>query len=62
MTTDNLENLSVNALVDRFAAIGVEQYKASDAEEDERYKELFYKMYDIQEELKSDAKEMNVER
>ena len=40
MTTDNLENLSVNALVDRFAAIGVEQYKASDAEEDERYKEL----------------------
>ena len=52
MTTDNLENLNVNVLVDRFAAIGVEQYKASDAEEDERYKELFYKMYDIQEELK----------
>jgi uncharacterized protein (DUF924 family) len=52
MTTDNLENLSVNALVDRFATIGVEQYKAKDAEQDERYKELFYKMYDIQEELK----------
>jgi uncharacterized protein (DUF924 family) len=52
MTTDNLQNLSVNALVDRFATIGVEQYKAKDAEQDERYKELFYKMYDIQEELK----------
>jgi uncharacterized protein (DUF924 family) len=52
MTPDNLENLSVNALVDRFATIGVEQYKAKDAEQDERYKELFYKMYDIQEELK----------
>jgi Domain of unknown function (DUF2019) len=52
MTTDNLQNLSVNALVDRFATIGVEQYKAKDAEEDERYKELFYKMNDIQEELK----------
>jgi uncharacterized protein (DUF924 family) len=52
MTTDNLENLSVNALVDRFATIGVEQYKAKDAEQDERYRELFYKMYDIQEELK----------
>jgi hypothetical protein len=52
MTTDNLEDLSVNALVDRFATIGVEQYKANDAGEDERYKELFYQMNDIQEELK----------
>jgi hypothetical protein len=39
-------------LVERFAAIGVEQDKAEQAEDNAEYKRLFYQMNDIQNELK----------
>jgi Domain of unknown function (DUF2019) len=52
MTNADLRFLTVDQLVDRFAAIGVEQDKAEQAEHDSKYKQLFYEMSDIQEELK----------
>jgi hypothetical protein len=52
MATTNLQNLSVNELVDRFATIGVAQYKALDEEDGAGYKKLFYQMVDVQKELK----------
>jgi Domain of unknown function (DUF2019) len=52
MTDADLQNLETDQLVDRFAAIGVSQYRANDADDDREYKRLFYQMDDIQKELK----------
>jgi hypothetical protein len=52
MATASLQNLSVNELVDRFATIGVAQYKALDEEDGSGYKKLFRQMDDVQKELK----------
>jgi Domain of unknown function (DUF2019) len=52
MTKDNLLSLTVEQLVHRFAAIGVEQDKAEQAEDNAKYRRLFYQMSDIQKELK----------
>jgi hypothetical protein len=52
MTDADLQTLETAQLVDRFAAIGVSQYRAKDAEDDGEYKRLFYQMDDIQKELK----------
>jgi uncharacterized small protein (DUF1192 family) len=48
MTKDNLQNLSVDQLVERFAALGVEQDKAEQAEHNAKSRRLFYQMSDIQ--------------
>jgi len=52
MTNVALQVLTVDQLVDRFAAIGVEQDKAEQAEDNAKYRRLFYQMSDIQKELK----------
>jgi Domain of unknown function (DUF2019) len=53
MIRARLENLTTDQLVERFAAIGVEQDKADQAEDDEKYKRLFSQMSEVQNELKS---------
>ena len=52
MANANLQILTVDQLVDRFAAIGVEQDQAEQSEVESKYRRLFYQMSDIQKELK----------
>src|ERR1700750_512029 len=52
MSRASLETLTIDQLVDRFAAIGVEQDKADQVDDNERYNRLFSQMSDIQKELK----------
>src|SRR6516165_2843963 len=52
MTNADLQFLTVDQWVHRFADIGVQQDKAEQAEHDSKYKRLFFEMSDIQEELK----------
>lgn len=52
MSRASLETLTIDQLVDRFAATGVEQDKADQVDDNERYNRLFSQMSDIQKELK----------
>jgi Domain of unknown function (DUF2019) len=49
----DLTACTVDQLVDRFAAIGVEQDKAEQAEDKAKYRRLFSQMSAVQNELKS---------
>jgi cytochrome c oxidase assembly protein Cox11 len=48
-----LDKLSVAQLVDRFAAIGIQQYEAHLIDDTAGYKPLFWQMVAIEKELKS---------
>lgn len=52
MSRLNLENLTVDQLIERFAAVGVEQDKADKDDDNAKYKALFSQMSDVQKELK----------
>jgi hypothetical protein len=52
MNRASLETLTIDQLVARFAAIGVEQDKADKADDNAKYKRLFYQMSEVQKELK----------
>jgi hypothetical protein len=53
MSEDNLQILTVDQLVGRFATIGVEQDEAEKAEDNAKYRRLFYQMSEVQKELKT---------
>src|SRR5262245_22671963 len=52
MTNTVLQILTVDQLVDHFAVIGVEQDEAEQAEDNAKYRRLFYQMSEVQKELK----------
>jgi hypothetical protein len=52
MTQLNVKAMTVNELVERFAAIGVEQDKALRADDLQRYKRLYVQMRAVDDELK----------
>jgi len=52
MTNTVLQILTVDQLVDHFAVIGVEQDEAEQAEDNAKYRRLFYPMREVQKELK----------
>jgi Domain of unknown function (DUF2019) len=52
MNRANLQTLTVDQLVERFAAIGVEQDKADKADDNAKYNRLFHEMSEVQKELK----------
>jgi Domain of unknown function (DUF2019) len=52
MIRPNLQSMTVDQLVERFAALGVEQSKAIDANNNEKYARLFEQMMDVEKEMK----------
>jgi hypothetical protein len=52
MKRSSLENLTIDQLVERYAAIGVEQDKALGADNTAKYNRLFDQKKEIEEELK----------
>lgn len=52
MKRPRLEILTVDQLVENYAAIGVEQYKALDADDTAKYNRLFGRIMEIEKELK----------
>jgi hypothetical protein len=52
MNRANLQTLTVDQLVERFAAIGVEQDKAEKADDNAKYNRRFHEMSEVQKELK----------
>jgi hypothetical protein len=52
MSRPSTQNLTVDQLVERFAALGVEQSKAIDVDNNAKYARLFEQMRDVEEELK----------
>lgn len=53
MTRINLPDMTVDELVERFAAIGLDQDEASLYDDNEKFTRLFWQMEAVEEELKS---------
>jgi hypothetical protein len=52
MIQQNLQSMTVDQLVERFAALGVEQSKAIDADNNKKYAGLFEQMMNVEKEMK----------
>jgi uncharacterized protein DUF2019 len=52
MIQQNLQSMTVDQLVERFAALGVEQSKAIDADNNQKYAGLFEQMMNVEKEMK----------
>jgi hypothetical protein len=52
MIQQNLQSMTVDQLVERFAALGVEQSKAIDADNNKKYARLFEQMMNVEKEMK----------
>jgi hypothetical protein len=55
MISSNLQSMTVDQLVERFAALGVEQDKAIAADDNKKYNRFFYAMDALTKELKGRA-------
>jgi hypothetical protein len=53
MSKPSLQSMTVDQLVERFAALCVEQSKAIDRDNNKKYEGLFWQMIDVEKELKS---------
>jgi Domain of unknown function (DUF2019) len=52
MSKPSLQSMTVDLLVERFAALCVEQSKAIDEDDNKKYERFFWQMIDVEKELK----------